>query len=115
MVKNIFVVVKLLIRPHSGGGTGVWPLGSVFPTPTIPPQMQDSNKPVHEIRMGNVMATIWLKQNSDIIRHNVTFRRMYKDGDKWKYTESFGREDLPKIGLLAPKVYEWMFTSSAAE
>jgi hypothetical protein len=50
-----------------------------------------------------------------MIRHNVTFRRMYKDGDKWKYTESFGREDLPKIGLLAPKAYEWMFTSSAAE
>ena len=77
--------------------------------------MQDSHKPVHEIRLGNVMASIWLKQNSDMVRHNVTFRRMYKDGDKWKYTESFGREDLPKMGLLASRAYEWMFTSSAAE
>ena len=77
--------------------------------------MQDSHKPVHEIRLGNVMASIWLKQNPDITRHNVTFRRMYKDGDKWKYTESFGREDLPKMGLLASKAYEWMFTSSATE
>jgi hypothetical protein len=63
--------------------------------------MQDSHKPVHEIRLGNVMASIWLKQNPDITRHNVTFRRM--------------REDLPKMGLLASKAYEWMFTSSAAE
>ncbi|MEK6235973.1 MAG: hypothetical protein N2C14_14795 [Planctomycetales bacterium] len=35
-------------------------------------------------------------------RHNVTVSRLYKEGDRWKDSTSFGRDDLP----LAAKVVD---------
>jgi len=77
--------------------------------------MQPSQKPVHEIRLGSIKAAIWLNQHGDKARHNVTITRLYKDGDKWKNSDSFGREDLPKITLVTQKAYEWMFSAVPAE
>jgi hypothetical protein len=73
-----------------------------------------SQKPVHEIRFGNIRAAIWLNQHGEITRHNVTITRLYKDGDKWKHSDSFGREDLPKVTLVTQKAYEWIFTAAPA-
>ena len=59
------------------------------------------NKPVHEIRMGRVRAAIWQNETATGVRHNVTFTRLYKDGDQWKDSTSFGRDDLPLLEKLA--------------
>ena len=55
-----------------------------------------SNKPVAEVRVGAVKAAIWPNQTeSGVVRHNVTFSRIYKDAEgNWKSTSSFGRDDL---------------------
>ena len=53
-----------------------------------------NQKPVDEIRIGRVKATIWKNGADEQPRHNVTFSRLYKDGDQWKSTQSFGRNDL---------------------
>ena len=51
-------------------------------------------KPVTEVRIGRVKATVWKNGTEDQPRYNVTFSRLYKDGDQWKSTQSFGRNDL---------------------
>ena len=54
-----------------------------------------NQKPVAEVRIGRVKATIWPNGTGEQPRHNVTFSRLYKDdAGEWKSTQSFGRNDL---------------------
>ncbi len=55
-------------------------------------------KPIHEVRLGSVKAAIWENQTDNGTRFNVTVSRIYKDGEEWKSTESFGRDDLLLLG-----------------
>lgn len=66
-------------------------------------------QPVHEIRLGCVKATIWENETDNGIRHNVQFSRLYKDGDDWKQTASFGRDDLPLVQKVADLCHLWIF------
>jgi len=65
-------------------------------------------KPAHEIRLGRIKATIWENQTEQGTRHNVTVSRLYKDGDQWKQTASFGREDLPLVGKVVDRAHTWI-------
>ena len=61
-----------------------------------------NRKPVDEIRIGRVKATIWRNGTEDAPRYNVTFSRLYKDeADQWKNTQSFGRNDLLTLAKVA--------------
>ena len=66
-------------------------------------------KPICEIRVGNIKAATWQNKVGDIVRHNVTFTRIYKDGEQWKTSDSFGRDELPRLILAAQKAYEALF------
>jgi hypothetical protein len=66
-------------------------------------------KPAHEIRLGRVKATIWENQTEQGTRHNVTVNRLYKDGDEWKQSASFGREDLPLVAKAADLAHTWIY------
>ena len=66
-------------------------------------------KPVHEIRLGRVKATIWENPTDQGIRHNVTVSRIYKDGNEWKQTGSFGRDDLPLVAKVADLAHSWVY------
>lgn len=72
--------------------------------------MMSANKPVHEIRLGTIKAAIWENDTQSGVRHNVTLSRLYKDGDDWKSSESFGRDDLPLVGKVADMAHTWIFT-----
>ncbi len=52
---------------------------------------------------------IWANDTEQGVRHNVTIARLYKDGDRWKESQSFGRDDLPLVQLVLTKAYEWIF------
>ena len=58
-------------------------------------------KPVAEVRIGPVKAAIWRNETANSTRHNVTFSRLYKDGDQWKTTQSFARDDLLVLANLS--------------
>ena len=70
-----------------------------------------NQKPINEVRIGRVKATIWKNGTEDAPRssrdapayvaYNVTFSRLYKDGDQWKSTQSFGRNDLLTLAKVA--------------
>jgi hypothetical protein len=67
----------------------------------------DKKKPVHEIRLGKVRAAIWENAtDNDRVRHSVTFSRLYKDGEQWRDSASFGRQEL----LLLVKVADLAHT-----
>ena len=66
-------------------------------------------QPAHEIRMGTIKATIWENQTQTGTRHNVTVSRIYNDGDEWKQTESFGRDDLQLLAKVIDLAHTWIF------
>ena len=66
-------------------------------------------KPVAEIRIGPVKATIWRNGTEEHPRHNVTFSRLYKDGDQWKSTQSFGRNELLVLAKVADQAHSRIF------
>ena len=70
-----------------------------------------SNKPVAEVRVGAVKAAIWPNQTeSGVVRHNVTFSRIYKDAEgNWKSTPSFGRDDLLVVAKVADMAHTKIF------
>jgi len=67
-------------------------------------------KPVAEVRIGAIKAAIWKNEAGAWTRHNVTFQRIYKDGDDWKTSQSFGRDDLLVLAKVADlahsRIYE---------
>ena len=42
-------------------------------------------------------------------RYNVTFSRLYKEGDEWKSTQSFGRNDLLVLAKVADLAHTRLF------
>lgn len=72
-----------------------------------------NNKPAHEIRFGAIKATIWANPTDNGTRHSVTVTRLYKDGDDWKRTESFGRDDLPLVAKVVDLAHSWIFQQLA--
>ena len=74
-----------------------------------------ADRPVHEVRIGRVKAVVWRNQAAKGTFHNVTFARLYKDGEDWKQTESFGRDDLPLVGKAADQAHTWIYKHGEEE
>ena len=72
-------------------------------------------KPVAEVRIGRVKAAIWPNGTKGRTRHNVTFSRLYKDGDQWKSTQSFSRSDLLLLAKVADQAHSRIFELQQAE
>ncbi|MBX7165947.1 MAG: hypothetical protein K1X74_06320 [Pirellulales bacterium] len=71
-------------------------------------------KPVHEVRLGRIKAAVWANETENGVRHNVTLARIYKDGNTWKSTESFSRDDLPLVSKVADLAHTWIFEQQGA-
>ena len=67
--------------------------------------MATHNKPVAELRIGAVKATVWENEVGGITRHNVTFSRIYRDEDQWKTTHSYGFKNLLTLAKLADQAH----------
>ena len=69
----------------------------------------EKDRPAHEIRLGRIKAVIWGNEmESGGFRHNVQIRRLYKDGDDWKQSDSYGRDDLPLVAKVADMAHTWI-------
>ena len=58
--------------------------------------------------MGVIKAAIWKNDTDSGVRYNVTFARLYRDGEEWKSTDSFGRDDLLVLGKVADVAHTWI-------
>lgn len=73
-----------------------------------------TQKPVHEIRIGRIRASIWAnKTGQGSTRHNVTVQRLYKDESGWKSNGSFGRDDLLLVGKVLDAAHTWICGQSS--
>jgi hypothetical protein len=71
-------------------------------------ESKSNNQPVHKIRHGAVSASIWQQDTDKGPLFNVTFQRAYKDGENWKNSGSFGRNNLLVLSLIAARAFEWI-------
>lgn len=68
----------------------------------------NTNRPAHEIRLGNIRATIWPNQKDQKTWHAVTIARRYRQGTEWKETTSFNHNDLPLVAQVAQMACSWI-------
>ena len=73
------------------------------------------DKPVHEVRLGAIKAAIWRNDTEKGVRYNTTFTRLYRDGEEWKHTDSFGRDDLLVLGKVADETHSWIHAQSQGQ
>ena len=72
----------------------------------------DKKKPIHEIRLGKVRAAIWENgTDSDRVRYSVSFSRLYKDGEHWRDSSSFGRQELLLLAKVADLAHTFLYQS----
>ena len=78
--------------------------------------MASDKKPAHEIRLGRVKATIWGNEmEGGGFRHNVQIRRIYKEGEEWKSSDSFGRDELLLVAEAAKQAALWIYQRAQDE
>ncbi len=74
-----------------------------------------NNAPVHEIRIGRIRATIWENESTSGTWHNVTLSRIYKEGNEWKDSTGFGRDDLPIVAKVADQAHSWIYANRSSQ
>ena len=77
--------------------------------------MNSSKKPVHTIRLGAVRAAIWDNTTGENARFNVSFSKLYKDGNAWKASDSYGRDDLLFLAKAADRAHNWICDQAQAK
>ena len=69
-------------------------------------------KPEKKFSCGPVSASIWAKtiavEGGTAKFYSVTITKAYKEGEDWKYTNSFDIEDMPKVTLVATEAYKYI-------
>lgn len=68
-----------------------------------------ANRPVHEVRLGRVKAAIWENETKNGTRFGVTLQRIYRDGEEWKTSQSFGRDDLPLLMKVLDRAHSYCY------
>jgi hypothetical protein len=68
-----------------------------------------NNGPVHRIRLSAISASIFANTSGEGgTFYNCQFDRAYLDGEDWKHTKSFGREDLLVLAKVADLAHSWI-------
>ena len=70
-----------------------------------------AKQPVHEVRFGLIKAAVWHNQTKSGERHNVTIVRLYKNGDAWKESTHFGRDDLLVAAKALDCAHTWIMNA----
>ena len=69
-------------------------------------------QPTHEIRRGLIKVRIWRKRTRDRLRHTITVTRLFRNGDLWKESSRFGRDDIPRLRIALDAAHTWIFRQS---
>ena len=72
----------------------------------------ERRRPVQEFRLGRIQGAVWLNQSENGPRYSVTINKSYKEGEVWKTTQSFSREDLLLVAKIADQAHTWIFAQA---
>ncbi|MBX7257329.1 MAG: hypothetical protein K1Y02_13280 [Candidatus Hydrogenedentes bacterium] len=79
---------------------------------TTKKRTKEKDKPVQEIRLGKIKAAIWANDTDKGVRYNVTVSRLYRDGQTWKNSSSFGRDDLLLASKVLDRAHSWIIATT---
>jgi hypothetical protein len=71
------------------------------------------SKPAFELRRALIKVRVWRRNTRSGLRHTVTVTRLYRNGDVWKESSRFGKDDIPLVRLLLDKAHLWILKRSA--
>ncbi len=71
-------------------------------------------QPAHTIRFGYIKASIWRNHTKSGERHSVSIVRLYRNGDVWKESTRFGRDDLPLVAKVSDLAHSWVYHESSS-
>ena len=72
-----------------------------------------SNKPIRVFRLRGVKVAIFENHAADNVFYKVSPQKIYREGDEWKTTTSFGRDDLSVLRLLLGRAWEFILETEA--
>ena len=67
-----------------------------------------ATRPAHEVRRGLIVVRIWLKKSRGKRRHTVSIARLFRNGEEWKESTRFHRQDIPVVRLALDKAFVWI-------
>ncbi len=70
--------------------------------------------PIHEVRRGLIKVRIWRRRTRAGIRHTIVVSRLYRNGDVWKESARFGRDDIPLMRLVLDEAHTWIYQNSSS-
>ena len=65
-------------------------------------------QPAHQLRSRSVKAALWRNETDNGTFYNITLERLYKDGEVWKSSSSFGIGDTSDIEAVLKQAREWV-------
>lgn len=75
-------------------------------------------RPVFELRAGLVTAAVWEDRRTGceqgLVFHSIRFQRLYRPNhsSQWHSSPFLNRDDLPKVAMLANRIYERLIMES---
>jgi len=70
-------------------------------------------KPLTQICLGAIRASIWENATSSGTRYNVTVGRVYQKDGEWKTSSSFGQEEVLILCKALDMAYMWIAEQKA--
>ena len=83
--------------------------------PSGSPTTQARQRPAHEQLLGSIKSTFWKNETAHGVRYNAAFSRLFKDGEAWKESQSFGRDDLLVLAKAADQAHSWICEQMAQD
>lgn len=80
-------------------------------------QNQRSNQPEKLFRAGALSVSVWKREHEGKAFFSATASRAYTedDGETWKYSDSFGRDELPVIADLMRAAFMWIVSQESKQ
>jgi len=74
----------------------------------------EPKKPVHRVKSGAIEATIWENDGREGTFLSFTLGRLYKIGNEWKTSASYGQRNAADVGAAAMMAATWIAAQEAA-
>ena len=66
------------------------------------------SRPVMEIRRGLIKVRIRQRKSKTGRRYSLSVVRLFRNGDEWKESTRFGRDDIPLARLVLDEAHTWL-------
>jgi hypothetical protein len=69
---------------------------------------EKARKPAEKFRDGAIEVAVWRNESDKGPWFSVTTSRSYKQGEEWKQSDNFGKDDILPLCKLLDQAHSWM-------